>query len=64
MRTQLVNLFDRGWLQHSTASEFPLAVGCQLAWNVVPFGLQGSSQPLMRVMNQALAIGLGIAPAA
>ena len=30
----------------------------QLQWNVVPFDLQGSSPLLMRVMNQALTVGL------
>mmetsp|Transcript_56278 Transcript_56278/g.117623 ORF Transcript_56278/g.117623 Transcript_56278/m.117623 type:complete len:170 (-) Transcript_56278:690-1199(-) len=31
-------------------------------WNVVPFGLQGSSSLLMRVMNEALTVGLGPSP--
>ena len=31
----------------------------QFEWNVVPFGLQGSSSLLMRVMNEALTVGLG-----
>jgi hypothetical protein len=30
----------------------------QFEWNVVPFGLQGALL-LMRVMNQALTVGLG-----
>ena len=30
----------------------------QFEWNVVPYGLQGSSSLLMRVMNQALTVGL------
>ncbi len=35
----------------------------QFEWNVVPFGLQGSSSLLMRVMNEALTVGLGPSPA-
>jgi hypothetical protein len=30
----------------------------QFEWNVVPFGLQGSSSLLMHVTNQALTVGL------
>jgi hypothetical protein len=30
----------------------------QFEWNVVPFGLQGSSSLLMHAMNQALTVGL------
>jgi hypothetical protein len=30
----------------------------QFEWNVVPYGLQGSSSLLMRIMNQALTVGL------
>ena len=32
----------------------------QFVWKVVPFGLQGSSSLLMRVMKQALTVGLDI----
>ena len=35
---------------------------CQLGqfqWNVVPFGIQGASSLLMRVMREALTTGLG-----
>jgi hypothetical protein len=35
----------------------------QFEWNVVPFGLQGSSSLLIRVMNEALTVGLGPSPA-
>ncbi len=35
----------------------------QFGWNVVPFGLQGSLSLLMRVMNEALTVGLGPSPA-
>ena len=131
LRTQLVDLLDRGWIQHSTAGHAASVVfarkpdgtwricydyrglnaisrpaveplphidalldgtrgSCfftkldlassyhqlrvrdsdrwktsfrsqlgQFEWNVVPFGLQGSSSLLMRVMNQALTVGLG-----
>jgi hypothetical protein len=131
LRTQLVDLLDRGWIQHSTAGHAASVVfarkpdgtwricydyrglnaisrpaveplphidalldgtrgSCfftkldlassyhqlrvrdsdrwktsfrsqlgQFEWNVVPFGLQGSSSLLMRVMNQALPVGLG-----
>ncbi len=31
----------------------------QFEWNVVLFGLQGSLSLLMRVMNEALSVGLG-----
>jgi hypothetical protein len=130
LRTQLVDLLDRGWIQHSTAghaaavvfarkpdgswhicydyrglnaitrpvvepfphidalldgtrgsrfftkldlassyhqprvrssdrwkSSFRSQLG-QFEWNVAPFGLQGASSLLMRVMNQALTVGL------
>ncbi len=30
----------------------------QFEWNVVPFGLQGASSLLTRIMNQALTVGL------
>ena len=135
LRTQLVDLLDRGWIQHSTAGHAASVVfarkpdgtwricydyrglnaisrpaveplphidalldstrgSCfftkldlassyhqlrvrasdrwktsfrsqlgQFEWNVVPFGLQGSSSLLMRVMNEALSVGLGNAPA-
>ncbi len=36
----------------------------QFEWNVVPFGLQGSSSLLMRVMSEALTVGLGPSSAA
>ena len=134
LRTQLVDLLDRGWIQHSTAGHAASVVfarkpdgtwricydyrglnaitrpaveplphidalldgtrgSCfftkldlassyhqlrvrssdrwktsfrsqlgQFEWNVVPFGLQGSSSLLMRVMNQALTVGLGTTP--
>jgi hypothetical protein len=130
LRTQLVDLLDRGWIQHSTAGHAASVVfarkpdgtwricydyrglnaisrpaveplphidalldgtrgSCyftkldlassyhqlrvrpsdrwktsfrsqlgQFEWNVVPFGLQGSSSLLMQVMNQALTVGL------
>ena len=32
----------------------------QFEWNVVRFGLKGASSLLMRVMNQALTVGLGL----
>ncbi len=35
----------------------------EFGWNVVPFGLQGSSSLPMRVMNEALTVGLGTVPA-
>jgi hypothetical protein len=135
LRTQLVDLLDRGWIQHSTAGHAASVVfarkpdgtwricydyrglnaisrpaveplphidalldgtrgSCfftkldlassyhqlrvrasdrwktsfrsqlgQFEWNVVPFGLQGSSSLLMRVMNEALTVGLGPSPA-
>ena len=135
LRTQLVDLLDRGWIQHSTAGHAASVVfarkpdgtwricydyrglnaisrpaveplphidalldgtrgSCfftkldlassyhqlrvrasdrwktsfrsqlgQFEWNVVPFGLQGSSSLLMRVMNEALTVGLGTLPA-
>ena len=134
LRTQLVDLLDRGWIQHSTAGHAASVVfarkpdgtwricydyrglnaitrpaveplphidalldgtrgSCfftkldlassyhqlrvrssdrwktsvrsqlgQVEWTVVPFGLQGSSSLLMRVMNQALTVGLGTTP--
>jgi hypothetical protein len=129
LRTQLVDLLDSGWIQHSTAGHAALVVfapkpdgtwriryaisllaveplphidalldgtlgSCfftkldlassyhqlrvlvsdrwktsiqlqlgQFEWNVVLFGLQGSLSLLMRVMNQALTVGLGTASA-
>ncbi len=39
-------------------SSFRSQLGQFVEWNVVPFGLQGTSSLLMRVMYQALTVGL------
>ena len=45
------------WASDRWKSSFRTQLG-QFEWNVVPFGLQGSSSLLMCVMNRALTVGL------
>ncbi len=45
------------WAKDQWKTSFRSQLG-QFEWNMVLFGLQGSSSLLMRVMNQALTVGL------